>query len=102
MDPVVSAVPGEPPQLSANVVDRGTRQVLEHGDRVDAVEPFLLDVAREETADDPDAWIRRPCRLELRWSPVTAVVGIDDRDVVAEANQQVGDDRLAGSDLEQS
>ena len=83
-------------------VDRLERDVLEHRDRVDAV------VGAVEPAPGGN-WSRTKSQVgvgggELRVlarAVAAAVVGIDDRHLVAEPREQPGDQRLAGADLDQ-
>ena len=82
--------------------DRLGRQVLEHRDRVDAVEPLAGgEIVGKDAADDADLRVGAPQRFETGRPAVPAVVGVDHGDVVAEPEEPRRDERLAGTDLEQ-
>ena len=84
-------------------LDRVNREVLEHGDRVDAAEALVGgDPLREHAPDEPEPRERSREPGEIHRPPVAAVVWIDDRDVVPEPGEVVGDERLTGADLEQT
>ena len=91
------------PHAARDRVEAVAVDVLEHGDRVDAVERPRLDrrePVAEPVADEAHLRARRAVLLELHGPVPGAVVRVDDPDLVAEPRQDVGDVRLARADLE--